>query len=67
MKRLAIVFGVLCLGIFTMFIERDKKKGERPFSDENENDVDFTGPHGEKILVGSSGGKYYLKGKKDLR
>lgn len=66
MKRLAIVFGVLCLGVFAMFIEKDKKKGERLFSDESENDVEFTGPHGEKILVGSNGGKYYLKGKKKI-
>ncbi len=41
MKRLAIVFGVMCLSIFAMFIEKDKKKG-------SEDDIEFTGPHGEK-------------------
>ncbi|MEP7230083.1 MAG: hypothetical protein ABI691_07515 [Ginsengibacter sp.] len=61
MKRLAIVFGVLCIGIFTMFIENDKKKRKSIYS-KNDKDVEFTGPHGEKILVGSSGGSYYLRG-----
>ncbi len=65
MKRLAVVFGVLCLGVFAMFIEKDKKKGKKTFSDESD-EVEFTGPHGEKIMIGSSGGKYYLKGKKKI-
>lgn len=65
MKRLAIVFGVLCLGVFAMFIEKDNKV-KKIFHRESEDDVEFTGPHGEKILIGSSGGRYYLKGKKKI-
>ena len=65
MKRLAIVFGVLCLGVFAMFIENNKKKKNKNISYEND-DVEFTGPHGEKILVGNSGGRYYLKGDKKV-
>lgn len=29
MKRLAVAFGVMCPGIFAMFIEKDKKKKKR--------------------------------------
>ncbi len=65
MKRLAIVFGVLCLGVFAMFIEKDKKKGGKIYS-KSDNEVEFTGPHGEKILVGSSGGRYYLRGDRKI-
>ena len=66
MKRLAIAFGVLCLGVFAMFLENEKKKGHKKFDHENDNTVEFTGPHGEKILIGSSGGRYYLKGDKKI-
>ncbi len=66
MKRLAIVFGVLCLGVFAMFIEKDKKKGKKIFGDKDEDAIEFTGPHGEKIMVGSSGGRYYLRGDKKI-
>lgn len=49
MKSLAIIFGVLCLGVFTMLMEKNKKKGKETFFDEsNEVDIEFTGPHGEK-------------------
>lgn len=66
MKRLAVVFGVLCLGVFAMFIENDKKTGKKNFHKESDDDVEFTGPHGEKIFIGSSGGRYYLRGKKKV-
>lgn len=66
MKRLAVVFGVLCLGVFAMLIETDSKKDKRTFHKESDDDVEFTGPHGEKILIGSSGGRYYLRGKKKV-
>ena len=65
MKRLAVAFGILCLGVFAMFIEKDKKKDKKIVPDESE-EVEFTGPHGEKIMIGSSGGKYYLRGKKKV-
>ncbi len=29
MKRLAIVFGVLCFGVYLMLTEKDKKKKEK--------------------------------------
>ncbi len=58
MKRLAITFGVLCLGVFAMFIEKDKKKKKK---EERLVSVELAGPHGETVLTGSHGGKYYIK------
>ncbi|MEP6583589.1 MAG: hypothetical protein ABJA90_04965 [Ginsengibacter sp.] len=62
MKRLAMVFGVLCISVFALLTEKDKKKIGKISRHENDKDVEFTGPRGEKILVGTHGGKYYLKG-----
>lgn len=45
---------------------KEEKKRKKIFIDEREDNVEFTGPHEEKILVGSSGGRYYLKGKKKI-
>jgi hypothetical protein len=67
MKRLAVVFGILCLGVFTMFIEKDqKKKKKKVFTDDFIPGVEDTGPHGEPVLVGSGGGRYYKKGGKKI-
>lgn len=62
MKKLAITFGILCLGIFVMFIEKDKKKGKKTRTGKGERLISVeAGPHGETILTGSHGGKYYMK------
>ncbi len=66
MKRMAIVFGILCLGVFTMFIERDKKKSKKFFKINTPGEDEITGPHGEPVLIGSHGGRYYLKGDKKV-
>ncbi len=60
MKRLAITFGILCLGVFAMFIETDKKKKKKR-KEERLVSVELAGPHGETVLTGSHGGKYYMK------
>lgn len=56
MKRLALLMCVLGIGVFTMFIENDSKKKKKKFLD-----PELTGPRGEPVLIGSGGGRYYLK------
>lgn len=56
MKRLAILVCALGVGVFTMFIENDKKKKKKRFLD-----PELRGPHGEPVSIGSGGGRYYIK------
>ncbi len=57
MKKLAVLCCVLGLGIFTMLLEKDTKKKKK----KRVLDPESTGPHGEPVIIGSNGGKYYFK------
>lgn len=57
MKKLFLLLSVLGLSVVTMFLETDKKnKKKKRFLD-----PEITGPHGEPVLIGSNGGRYYFK------
>jgi hypothetical protein len=62
MKKLLFLFGVLGVGVIAMFLETDKKKKKkRQFLD-----AEITGPHGEPVLIGSNGGRYYFKNERKI-
>ncbi len=65
MKRLAIMFGILSLAVFTMLIEKDKKN-KKSKKEMNFLEVEIAGPNGEPILSGSEGEKYYVRGDKKV-
>ncbi len=65
MKRLAIAFGVLSLAVFTMLIEKDKKK-KRSKKEKHFLEVEIAGSNGEPILSSAGGEKYYMKGGKKV-
>ena len=66
MKRLAIIFGVLFLAIFTLW-QGDKKRKKKQVSDEEGKiDKGMTGPHGERIFIGAGGGRYFTKDEKKV-
>jgi hypothetical protein len=56
MKNLAIVFSIMCFGVFAMFLEKNSRQKKKKFLDPT-----LRGPHGEPILIGAGGGRYYFK------
>ncbi len=56
MKNLALIVCVMCFGVFAMFMEKETKKKKKKFMD-----PELAGPHGEPVLIGSGGGRYYYK------
>lgn len=65
MKRLAVMFGILSLAVFTMFIEKDKKK-KKSKKERNFLEVETASPDGAQILSSAEGEKYYVKGGKKV-
>ncbi len=65
MKRLAVMLGILSLAVFTMLIEKDKKK-KKSKKERNFLEVEKEGPSGEPILSGAKGEKYYVRGDKKV-
>jgi hypothetical protein len=65
MKRLAIIFGVLFLAIFTLW-QGDKKRKKKVSDKEGEIDKGMTGPRGERIFIGAGGGRYFTKDEKKV-
>ncbi len=57
MKKLFLLLSVLGVSVVTMFLETDKKKKKK----KRFLDPELTGPHGEPVLIGSNGGRYYFK------
>ena len=65
MKRLAIIFGVLFLAIFTLWQGGNKKK-KKVSDKEGQIDKGMTGPRGERIFIGAGGGRYFTKDDKKV-
>jgi len=65
MKRLAIIFGVLFLAIFTLW-QGDNKRKKKVSDKEGEIDKGMTGPRGERIFIGAGGGRYFTKDDKKI-
>ncbi len=66
MKRLAIAFGILSIAVFSMLMEKDKKKNKNSKKEESLSGVEMPGPHGEPVLIGAGGGRYYMKGDRKI-
>ena len=65
MKRLAIIFGVLFLAIFTLWLGDNKRK-KKVSDKEGKIDKGMTGPRGERIFIGAGGGRYFTKDDKKV-
>lgn len=66
MKRLAVIFGVMFLAVFTLW-QGDKRKKRRNKKDaEGQIDKGMTGPRGERIFIGAGGGRYFTKDDKKI-
>ena len=65
MKRLAIIFGVMFLAVFTLW-QGDKRKKRKKKDAEGLIDKGMTGPRGERIFIGAGGGRYFTKDHKKI-
>jgi hypothetical protein len=66
MKRLAVIFGVMFLAVFTLW-QGDKRKKRRNKKDAGgQIDKGMTGPRGERIFIGAGGGRYFTKDDKKI-
>ncbi len=67
MKRLAIIFSVLFLSVFTLWQSKNKKKDARNKNKhEGEIDEEMRGPSGEEMYIGSGGGRYFIRNNKKI-
>ena len=67
MKRLAIIFSVLFLSVFTLWQAKNKKKSAKnKITHEGEIDEEMRGPRGEEMYIGSGGGRYFIRGNKKI-
>ena len=62
MKKILILLGVLGISVATMVLETDKKKKKK----KRFLDPEITGPHGEPVLIGANGGRYYFKNERKI-
>ncbi len=67
MKRLAIIFSVLFLSVFTLWQSKNKNKEARNKNKhEGEIDEEMRGPRGEEMYIGSGGGRYFIRNNKKI-
>ncbi len=63
MKKIAIVFSILFLSVFTLWRSKNKKKLAKH---EGEIDEEMRGPRGEEMYIGSGGGRYFIRNNKKI-
>ena len=67
MTRLAIIFSVLFLSVFTLWQSSGKKKQTKTKNkQEGEIDEEMRGPRGEEMYIGSGGGRYFIRNNKKI-
>ena len=66
MKRLAVILSVLFVTVFTLWQTDKKKKKKNKEDKEGQIDKGMTGPRGERIYIGSGGGRYFTKDDKKI-
>lgn len=61
MKMLGIIFGIMTVGFIALLSSPDDKQKVKMLHTDGEVDSDMTGPEGQQVLIGTGGGRYYIR------